>query len=444
MKMKLRHYGALFMALIALGFFGCKSGTEPEPGTEPDTFTVSFDKNAGADAVTNMPAAIPNVTSGGKITQPATNPDRTGYTFGGWYKEQGCANAWNFGTDTVTANITLYAKWTQNNPGTFTVSFDKNAGEDAVTNMPAAIPNVTSGTTISAPQTNPGRADYTFGGWFKEQGCANAWNFGTDTVTANITLYAKWTANLPGTFTVSFNKNAGEDAVTDMPVAIPNVASGTKITEPTEIPQRYDYTFAGWYTAQDALWDFSSDEVTANITLYAHWTPGPHTVTFNSMGGSDVAPINNAVHDHPIAEPEEPTLAGYSFEGWYTEEEYDYKWDFDLDPVIKSITLYAKWEELPEGVQVVYYWLGQEDDIASSVGALTLTSISDSVSFTAQGDGYAVTQSRVNGIDDSANIASDTYTFSAEGRPNGYYLVTLIIEKAGRIYSKEFTVTVDR
>jgi len=37
---------------------------------------------------------------------------RSSYTFGGWYKEAACANAWNFSTDTVTGNITLYAKWT--------------------------------------------------------------------------------------------------------------------------------------------------------------------------------------------------------------------------------------------------------------------------------------------------------------------------------------------
>ncbi|MGH4050326.1 MAG: lectin like domain-containing protein [Clostridium sp.] len=44
------------------------------------------------------------------ITAPVT-PSKTGYAFGGWYKEVGCLNAWNFTTNKVTSNITLYAKW---------------------------------------------------------------------------------------------------------------------------------------------------------------------------------------------------------------------------------------------------------------------------------------------------------------------------------------------
>jgi uncharacterized repeat protein (TIGR02543 family) len=52
------------------------------------------------------------VQQGDKATQPTTTPTRTGYTFGGWYKEAACANDWNFASDVVTGNVTLYAKWT--------------------------------------------------------------------------------------------------------------------------------------------------------------------------------------------------------------------------------------------------------------------------------------------------------------------------------------------
>lgn len=53
------------------------------------------------------------VAYGSTITAP-TAPTEAGYTFGGWYKESSCTNAWDFSTDTVTADTVLYAKWTQN------------------------------------------------------------------------------------------------------------------------------------------------------------------------------------------------------------------------------------------------------------------------------------------------------------------------------------------
>ncbi len=72
--------------------------------------TVTFDSQGGS-AVNSATA-----THGGKVVKPG-NPTRSGYTFGGWYKESGCTTAWNFDTDTVTGDITLYAKWTQNSGG---------------------------------------------------------------------------------------------------------------------------------------------------------------------------------------------------------------------------------------------------------------------------------------------------------------------------------------
>jgi len=72
------------------------------------TYTVSFDSRGGSSVASSTGRA-----PGSVITAPAS-PSRTGYSFGGWYKETSCVNAWNFSVDTVTANITLYAKWTYN------------------------------------------------------------------------------------------------------------------------------------------------------------------------------------------------------------------------------------------------------------------------------------------------------------------------------------------
>ena len=69
------------------------------------TYTVSFNSQDGSAVSSQM------VEDGGLVSEP-TVPTKTGYTFGGWYKESGCTNAWDFATDTVTADVTLYAQWT--------------------------------------------------------------------------------------------------------------------------------------------------------------------------------------------------------------------------------------------------------------------------------------------------------------------------------------------
>jgi uncharacterized repeat protein (TIGR02543 family) len=75
-------------------------------------YTVSFEANGG----TPTPDDITDAVEGNTISEP-TAPAKTGYLFGGWYRESACINVWNFSSDTVTQTIELYAKWTPA-PGT--------------------------------------------------------------------------------------------------------------------------------------------------------------------------------------------------------------------------------------------------------------------------------------------------------------------------------------
>ena len=83
-----------------------------------NTLTVTFEENGGS-AVTDIVGLSYNAA----ITAPAA-PTKTGYAFGGWYKEAACTNLWNFSTDTVTEDITLYARWTLGAP-TVALTADK-------------------------------------------------------------------------------------------------------------------------------------------------------------------------------------------------------------------------------------------------------------------------------------------------------------------------------
>lgn len=77
-----------------------------------ESWTVAFNSNGGSACDTKFVA-----TADGKLVKPA-DPTRDGYTFGGWYTDEACTRAYDFATP-VTANLTLYAKWTKNavNPG---------------------------------------------------------------------------------------------------------------------------------------------------------------------------------------------------------------------------------------------------------------------------------------------------------------------------------------
>ncbi len=89
------------------------AGGTYDPGTGTVTanvHTVTFDRQD--DSAFSFAA----VTHGGTVADPGS-PARRGYTFGGWYKERSCTNAWNFDSDTVNGDITLYAKWTRNSGG---------------------------------------------------------------------------------------------------------------------------------------------------------------------------------------------------------------------------------------------------------------------------------------------------------------------------------------
>ena len=76
-----------------------------QPTTIATYYTVTFDTDGG----TAIPAQ--SVRSGGKATKPA-DPTKSGYTFGGWYKEDTFTTAYNFNTDTIAADTTIYAKFT--------------------------------------------------------------------------------------------------------------------------------------------------------------------------------------------------------------------------------------------------------------------------------------------------------------------------------------------
>lgn len=140
----------------------------------------------------------------------------------------------------------------------------------------------------------------TFGGWYTDEDCTdgNEYNF-TAPVTKGVTLTAKWTAN---SYTITFDTNGGSA------VAPITQDYGTDITAPAA-PTKTGYTFMGWEP------EIPATMPAEDMTITAKWSINQYTVTFDTDGGSAVAPITQD-YGTAITAPADPTREGYTFIGW--------------------------------------------------------------------------------------------------------------------------------
>ena len=256
------------------------------PVWNANQYTITFDTNGGSD--------IAPITQdyGAEITAP-DNPTRKGYTFKGWDKEI---------PETMPAeNMTVKAQWEINQ---YTIAFDTNGGSE--------IAPITQdyGTEITAPD-NPTRKGYTFKGWDKEI---------PETMPAeNMTVKAQWEINQ---YTITFDTNGGSE------IAPITQDYGTEITAPAD-PTRKGYTFKGWDK------EIPETMPADNITVKAQWEINQYTITFDTNGGSEIAPITQD-YGTEITAPDNPTRKGYTFKGW----------DKEIPETMpaENITVKAQWE----------------------------------------------------------------------------------------------------
>lgn len=130
----------------------------------------------------------------GKTLKKPSDPTRAGYSFIGWYKDEQFKTPFVFGTEPMTANVKLYARWAQLRPGEaeYTVTLDYNDGATAAAKL------VTVGGKIFDLPT-PAREGYTFAGWWiSMHESADKLSYKYDAQMAfeeNTTLFALWTQN---------------------------------------------------------------------------------------------------------------------------------------------------------------------------------------------------------------------------------------------------------
>ena len=270
-------------------------------------YTITFDTDGGSE--------IAPITQdyGTKITIPE-NPTKTGYTFKGWDKE--------IPGTMPEGDMTITATWAINQ---YTITFDTNGGSE----IAPIIQDY--GTEITAPE-DPTKIGYTFKGWDKE--------IPSTMPAESMTIKATWKINQ---YTITFDTDGGSEIA-------PIIQDfGTEITMP-ENPTKTGYTFNGWEgIPEDNLMPAE------NITIKATWQINQYTITFDTNGGSAIAPITQE-YGTEITIPKNPTKIGYTFK----------EWDIEIPDIMpaENMTIKALW-------QINQYTITFDTDGGSEIDPIT-------------------------------------------------------------------------
>ena len=381
MKKRLTVVLCIFMCLVL--FAGLLTACVTEDS--PQKYTISF--YSGETLVGTVATA-----GNEKIVLPAA-PAKAGYTFGGWYTDK---DVWkdrltedSFAGRALTENLDVYARYIRNEESSaaeYTISF-------YIDGALADTVRTSGNETLDLPAA-PGKDGYTFAGWFFDNGTwrneLTADTYSEKPLTGNVSVYAFYEKTeepvLPQEYTVFFDVDNGT------PVAAVTTSRIEKQPQTT----REGYTFEGWYTDKNFTEKVTFPyEVTAEQTLYAKWEKNTYTVHFETDGGTAVGDmIVSVIERSPSTEKK-----GYTFDGWYTDENFTEKVPFPYE-VTAEQTLYAKWtQNIPAGITFTV------DADGVLTGAEGLTESGMTVEIPSVVNGIAVREIGQDVFKDNKNIA---------------------------------------
>ena len=293
------------------------------PVWNANQYTITFDTAGGSEVITKTI----EVTYGEQFGDMPV-PKREGYVFLGWYdalvggKCYGDSDGKSTSPYDKDVSITLYAQWAE--APSRMVYFNTCGGT-----MTGPVKVLHKLNTPIAKPDNPTKPGHTFNGWYTDSALTQAWNF-DDWVTGELRLYAGWTVNQ---YTITFDTNGGSE------IAPITQDYGTEITAPDN-PTRKGYTFKGWDK------EIPETMPAENMTVKAQWEINQYTITFDTNGGSEIAPITQD-YGTEITAPDNPTRKGYTFKGW----------DKEIPKTMpaENITITARWRdtEKPTGEIII-------------------------------------------------------------------------------------------
>ena len=267
----------------------------PNPGTLGADGLKAVTLNLGGGKLGGSSDAIHIIVKNGSaFTAPAsdglTRPDGNTGSYFMWLDGNG--KSYEPG-DSVPADVTeLTVQWTA---PTYTVTLHANGG--TINN--GNVTEYTYGVGATLP-TDVTRTGYTFKGWYYNENLTGSPVTAIgDTETGNKEYWAKWEINQ---YTVTVKPENGEADITI------TQDYGTPITAPAD-PTREGYTFIGWDR------EIPTTMPAEDMTVTAQWEINRYTITFDTAGGSDIAPITQDYGTN-ITAPADPTREGYTFIGW--------------------------------------------------------------------------------------------------------------------------------
>lgn len=237
------------------------------------TFTVTFNANGHGTAPEQQ-----SVQQDGKVEETPT-PTADGYDFGGWYRDADCTTLWNFGSDTVSGDLTLYAKWTLI---TYHITYDLDGGSLAGEQVNPGSYTVETGDFIL---NNPTKQGYLFTGWTQGGGTVLQQ---TVTIprgsTGDKTYTAHWTLSAP---TVTLSADPA-DASGTYSGGSPVVTLTAQASHEVGVTDTY-----AWYKDGQLL-DGKTDRTLA-LTDVAHSGTYTAAVTVRDAGGQQAVGTSNPV-----------------------------------------------------------------------------------------------------------------------------------------------------
>ncbi len=296
----------------------------PGSSSIPKTYTVTFDSQGGTD----VEPKVLKVLDGSLISAPEA-PSKTNCDFGGWYQDEDCTTPWNFSVDTVTDDITLYAKWTlkedDSNNSSF-VRFYIEGLNTASYTVSGPLPGLTGSLSV--------KAGYVY---LESQEIADVESGKTD-----ITLSELADAKLTGNF----------DSVEELVAAANAQLSDNNKLNAT------DYT---GFTYDNVKWEDSDNAYHIHIKLTEKDVTPPatqYTVTYQYTGtvptdAPALPEVSSYSKGQTVSVAAAPTLSGYTFSGWTSSDVTISNSSFTMPE--KTVTLTGSWTKNSSGGGTTYY-----------------------------------------------------------------------------------------